>query len=63
MINSEGQGTKPSASLKLIFARFRFRTDILVEENAEELEPTARAVVELEIYSLGLILLLLCGFS
>jgi hypothetical protein len=37
-------------SLMLIFAWFHFRTDLLVEETAEELEPTAGAVVGLENY-------------
>jgi hypothetical protein len=50
-------------SLKPIFARFCFCTDILVEETAEELEPTARAVVELDLYLPGLSSLLSRGIS
>jgi hypothetical protein len=40
-------------SLMLIFAQFHFRTDMHLEETAEELEPTAGAVVVFDIYSPG----------
>jgi hypothetical protein len=44
--------------LKLTFAWFHFRTDILVEETAEGLEPNTGAIVELDCYSPGSSLLL-----
>jgi hypothetical protein len=50
-------------SLMLSFSWYHFRTDLLVEETVEELEPIAGAVVGLENYSPGSSSLLLCGFG